>query len=44
MGLAAATLLSLAATWLLVGKYDRLRGELEDVQLRAKQGPWCNRR
>ncbi|MGA2397224.1 MAG: hypothetical protein ABSG30_04045 [Steroidobacteraceae bacterium] len=39
IGLAAATLLSLAATWLLVGKYDRLRGELEDVQLRAKQGP-----
>jgi hypothetical protein len=39
IGLAAATLLSLAATWLLVGKYSLLRGELEDAKLRAKQGP-----
>jgi hypothetical protein len=39
IGLAAAALLSLAATWLLVGKLGLLRSELEDVKLRAKQGP-----
>jgi len=38
-GLAAAALLSLAATWLLVGKVGLLRSELEDAKLRAKQGP-----
>jgi hypothetical protein len=39
IGLAAATVVSLAATWLLIGKYSLLRGELEDTKLRAKQGP-----
>ena len=38
IGLSVATFLSLAATWLLVGKIALLRSELEDAKLRAKQG------
>lgn len=38
IGLGVATFLSLAATWLLVGKLGLLRSELEDAKLRAKQG------
>jgi hypothetical protein len=38
IGLAAVTLLCLAATWTLVAKLSLLRSELEDAKLRAKQG------
>ncbi len=39
IGLAAATFVSLAAAWLLAGKISLLRNQLEDVKLRARQGP-----
>ncbi len=39
IGLAAVTLVSLAAAWLFAGKVSLLRSELEDVKLRARQGP-----
>jgi hypothetical protein len=38
LGLGVATLLSLAAVWALIGKYALLREELEDAQVRMRQG------
>jgi hypothetical protein len=39
IGLAAAAFVSAVAAWLLVGKIGLLRNQLEDVKLRARQGP-----
>jgi hypothetical protein len=39
LGLAAVALISLAAFWVLIGKYALLRGELEDTRLAIRQGP-----
>jgi len=39
LALGIIALASLAAFWVLIGKYALLRGELEDTQLRLKQGP-----
>lgn len=39
IALAVIALASLAAFWVLIGKYALLRGELEDTRLRMRQGP-----
>jgi hypothetical protein len=39
IALGVIALVSLTAFWVLIGKYALLRGELEDTQLRLKQGP-----
>lgn len=39
LALGVIALASLAAFWVLIGKYALLRGELEDTRLRMRQGP-----